>query len=90
MEETLPILCDKLTIVKLKQYHSYETEKLESLAKQAVPLKTEIDLFFNDAILGAVPFEKITFASNKVFKKEGDEVTEVKGKIGSFFINLLI
>jgi len=32
MAETLGSLCDKLTIVKLKQFHTGDVQRLESLA----------------------------------------------------------
>ena len=44
MAETLGSLCDKLTIVKLKQYHSDDPQRLESLALQAGQLQQEINL----------------------------------------------
>jgi hypothetical protein len=88
MAETLGMLCDKLTIVKLKQYHSDDSQRLESLGKQALQLQEEIDEYVNAAITGALPVEKLTFAANKVFKKEGNEVADVAGAIGSLFYQL--
>jgi hypothetical protein len=88
MAETLGMLCDKLTIVKLKEYHSDDEKRLESLAKQAVQLQQEIDTFICAAITGLTPVEKLTFAANKVFKKEGNETAEVGGDMGSLFYQL--
>lgn len=88
MAETLGMLCDKLTIVKLKQYHTDDTEKLNSLNSQAIQLQEEIDEYIADAISGNIPFERLTFAANKVFKKEGNETAEVFGNIGSVFSQL--
>ena len=88
MAETLGMLCDKLTIVKLKQYHSDDAQRLESLAKQATQLQEEIDDFVASAFAGVIPVEKLTFAANKVFKKEGNEVAEVSGAIGHLFYQL--
>ena len=88
MAETLGMLCDKLTIVKLKQYHSEDQERLKSLENQAKQLQREIDQFVNDAIAGNIPPEKLTFAANKVFKKEGNEVAEITGNIGEVFYQL--
>lgn len=45
MAETLGMLCDKLTIVKLKQYYSEDTLLLVSLGKQALQLQQEIDAY---------------------------------------------
>ena len=88
MAETLGMLCDKLTIVKLKQYHTTDEIRLQSLNKQASQLQTEIDEYFADAIAGNIPAERLTFASNKVFKQEGNVVKEVVGKIGEIFYQL--
>jgi len=88
MAETLGMLCDKLTIVKLKEYHTDDPQRLESLKKQAVSLQTEIDEYIADAINGTIPVERLTFAANKVFKKEGNEVADVTGKIGAVFYQL--
>jgi hypothetical protein len=88
MAETLGMLCDKLTIVKLKQYHTEDKERLQSLEKQEQQLQQEIDTYVNDAVNGNIPPEKLTLASNKVFKKEGNEVEDVDGNIGSLFSQL--
>ena len=88
MAETLGMLCDKLTIVKLKEYHSDDSVRLESLAKQARQLQTEIDEFVVNALSGNIPEDKITFAANKVYKKDGNETLEVKGHIGEIFYQL--
>lgn len=88
MAETLGILCDKLTIVKLKQYHSTEENKLASLEKQAGQLQQEIDSYVCAAISGEIPLEKITFLSNKVFKKEGNEGSDISGGFGELFYQL--
>ena len=88
MAETLGMLCDKLTIVKLKQYHTLDTSRLNSLNRQAKALQDEIDQYISDAINGIISPDKLTFASNKVFKKEGNEVSEVTGNIGEVFYQL--
>jgi len=88
MAETLGMLCDKLTIVKLKQYHSEDEARLKSLATQADQLQTEIDEYISDAVNGNLDTSRMTFAANKVFKKEGNEVAEVKGNFGEVFYQL--
>ncbi len=88
MAETLGMLCDKLTIVKLKQYHTEDESRLKSLSIQSIQLQQEIDQYVVDAIAGNILPEKLTFASNKVFKKEGNAVAEVKGHIGEVFYQL--
>ncbi len=42
MAETLGSLCDKLTIVKLKQFHTVEETRLATLREQAANLCEEI------------------------------------------------
>ena len=88
MAETLGMLCDKLTIVKLKQYHTTDEVRLISLNKQCDQLQIEIDEYFSDGFAGKIPSERLTFASNKVFKQQGNEVKEIHGKIGEVFSQL--
>ncbi len=88
MAETLGMLCDKLTIVKLKQYHTEDQQRLNSLATQAAQLQQEIDEYISDAANGKIDPQRMTFAANKVFKKEGNAVAEVKGHFGEVFYQL--
>jgi hypothetical protein len=88
MAETLGSLCDKLTIVKLKQFHSEDQERLKSLHTQEQQLRNEIDEFVAAALTGLVPIERLTFAANKVYKQEGNVVAEVMGSIGEVFAQL--
>jgi len=88
MAETLGMLCDKLTIVKLKQYHTTDEVRLVSLNKQCDQLQIEIDEYFSDGFAGNIPAERLTFASNKVFKQQGNEVKEIQGKIGEVLSQL--
>lgn len=88
MAETLGMLCDKLTIVKLKQYHSDDSVKLKSLESQALQLQDEIDSFISNAGNGMIPIEKLTFAANKVFKQDGNETPETGKTIASAFSQL--
>ena len=88
MAETLGTLCDKLTIVKLKRWHSDDPDRLKSLAVQEEQLHAEIDEFMSAALAGQVPVERLTFASNKVYKKEGNAVAELHGSIGRVFSQL--
>jgi len=90
MAETLGSLCDKLTVVKLKQWHSENETKLKSLALQEKQLQDEINEFIIDAVSGKIPSDRLTFASNKVFKQEGNIVADVTGNIGEVFSNLAI
>lgn len=88
MAETLGTLCDKLTIIKLKQWHSNDSEKLTSLSIQEKQLREEINEFMKAAISGQISSDRLTFAANKVFKKEGNQVAEVQGNIGQVFSQL--
>lgn len=88
MAETLGMLCDKLTIIKLKEYHTEDSNRLEILRKQAQQLQIEIDEYIADAMAGSIPLDRLTFASNKVFKKEGNIVAEISGKMGEVFYQL--
>lgn len=88
MAETLGMLCDKLTIVKLKQYHTEDADRLKSLDTQATQLQDEINEYVADAIAGNIPVERLSFAANKVFKKAGNEVADVAGAIGEVFYQL--
>ncbi|MBK8610793.1 MAG: hypothetical protein IPL84_12860 [Chitinophagaceae bacterium] len=88
MAETLGMLCDKLTIVKLKQYHTEDEARLESLNKQALQLQDEINQYVSDAVNGHIPAHRLTFAANKVFKKEGNESADVSGHIAEIFSQL--
>lgn len=88
MAETLGMLCDKLTIVKLKQYHTDDEQRSKSLGSQAGQLQQEIDVYLADAVAGNIPPDKLTFAANKVFKKDGNETKEINGHIGEIFSQL--
>ncbi len=88
MAETLGALCDKLTVVKLKQWHCDEESKMKSLTLQEAQLREEIDDFFESSIQGMIPLEKITFSANKIFKKEGNEIGEILGGLGSIVSQL--
>jgi hypothetical protein len=88
MAETLGSLCDKLTVLKLKQFHSEDHERLKSLAKQEKHLHEEINDFIAAAISGRIPLERLVFDANKVYRKEGNDVPDVSGNIGEVFSQL--
>ncbi len=88
MAETLGSLCDKLTTVKLKRWHTDDPDRLQSLAEQERQLHAEIDDFVSAAIAGQIPVEHLTFASNKVYKKDGNVVPELRGSLGETFAQL--
>ncbi len=70
MAETLGSLCDKLTIVKLKEWHSEkQPERMQSLETQEQQLREEIDAFIADAASGRRPVERLTVDINKVYRK---------------------
>jgi hypothetical protein len=88
MAETLGSLCDKLTIVKLKQYHTEDFERLENLNHQLLSLVSEMDDFIERAIDGVIPSNKLIFQANKVFKREGNETRDFNGTLGSLVSDL--
>jgi hypothetical protein len=85
MAETIGSLCDKLTIVKLKQWHTQDACKLESLSKQEEQLKAEINEYIYDAINGKIPLDRLTFEANKVYNAASYEVREISGNFGEVF-----
>ncbi len=88
MAETLGTLCDKLATVKLKLWHTDDAERLQSLREQEQQLHREIDEFMSAAVSGEIPIERLTFAANKIYKKEGNVVPEFKGTLGESFAQL--
>jgi hypothetical protein len=88
MAETLGSLCDKLTIVKLKQWHADDPSRSASLDEQQRRLSAEIDAFVNKAFRGDIPREQLSFAANKIYKRDGNEVAPVSGGIGELFSQL--
>lgn len=89
MAETLGSLCDKLSIVKLKQHHCDDDNKARSLATQEKLLVSEMDAFLADAISGRTPLERLSFSANKVYKQAGNELCPVpEGTIGEAFAEL--
>lgn len=83
MAETLGSLCDKLTIIKLKQWHSSDSARLLSLAAQERQLREEIDEFVTMALAGMIPPERLVFAANKVYKTLSSSSSEASGSVGS-------
>ena len=88
MAETLGMLCDKLTIAQLKQYHTDDASRLQSLSIQITQLQAEINEYVADAVAGNINPDRMIFAANKVFKKEGNDVADVKGNFGEVFFQL--
>lgn len=88
MAETLGSLCDKLTIVKLKLYHTDDNQRIESLTNQENQLRAEIDKFIADAFSGLIPLEQLTFKANKIYKANGIKVSSISGSIGGIVAKL--
>lgn len=88
MAETLGSLCDKLTVVDLKIWHSTDARRLESLREQKSSLQAEIDEFLRAAFTVAIPPARLVFNANKVYKKRGNAVAEVNGTMGEVFSQL--
>ena len=68
MAETLGSLCDKLTIVKLKAYHTKrdDRERMEKLSSQDMQLRKEINEYVANAVSRKIPLEKITCETLKI------------------------
>ena len=88
MAETLGSLCDKLTTIKLKLWHTEDPDRLQSLEKQEEQLNAEIEEFIGGAIAGTIPLERLTFAANKVYKKDGNDTSDFRGTLGQMFSQL--
>lgn len=88
MAETLGTLADKLTTVKLKLWHTEDAERIANLKLQEQQLEAEINEFVGAAITGDIPIERLTFAANKVYKKEGNAIADFSGTIGKLFSQL--
>lgn len=88
MAETLGTLADKLTTVKLKLWHTDDPERARSLEIQQRQLQDEINEFVAAALSGHIPMEKLTFAANKVYKKDSNFVPDFQGTIGEMFSQL--
>lgn len=88
MADTLGSLCDKLSVVKLKQWHTKDRKRIKSLKIQERTLQEEIDEFVRDAFNGTIPEQRLKFVANKVYKKKGNTVAEIKGDIGAIFSQL--
>ncbi len=88
MAETLGMLCDKITVIKLKEYHTDNPEKLKRLKAQSVQLQQEIDEYIEDIRLRNIPIEKIKFESNKVYNIRNNPMRLFEGKIGELVSSL--
>lgn len=89
MAETLGTLIDRLTIVKLKQWHCEDSKKSESLQFQEEQLQEEINNFVEESLSGQIPTERLVFQSNKLYKKEqfNPEIS-ITGNLGQVISNL--
>ena len=88
MAETLGTLADKLTTVKLKLMHTDDPDRTRSLQAQERQLQDEMNELVGAAIAGDIPVERLTFAANKVYKKEGNIVADFHGTLGQMFSQL--
>ena len=88
MAETLGTLADKLATVKLKLWHTDDLERRASLEHQQKQLEDEMNEFVRAALAGEIPIDHLTFAANKVYKKDGHEIREFTGSVGELFSQL--
>jgi hypothetical protein len=90
MAETLGSLCDKLTVLILKQWHSQDRAQLSNIEDQEKLLRREIDEYIHSAVNGAIPLELISLPANKVYQKKGNPVKKCGGDIGDVFSELAL
>jgi hypothetical protein len=90
MAETLGSLCDKLTVLILKQWHSQDQTQLSNIEHQEKLLRREIDEYIHSAINGTIPLELISLPANKVYQKKGNQVKKCGGDIGDVFSELAL
>ncbi len=83
MAETLGSLCDKLTVLKLKEWHTNDPDRLEDLALQSERIRGEIDAFLGNALAGRIPLDALRAPAHKVVKGEGNRVGPVEGDLGA-------
>lgn len=88
MAETLGSLCDKLTIIKLKQFHTDDKKKLIYLTHQEEQLIDEMNCFVKNVVSGDIPIEKLVFSSCKIYKRKGNKIARIKGSIGAIVSTL--
>jgi len=67
--ETFGSLCDKLIVIKLKQYHTKDAEKLASLNKQDKMMQWELNDYVIRATTGNMLVETMACPANKVYSK---------------------
>ena len=85
MAETLGSLCDKLTTVKLKLWHTEVPDRLQSLEKQEQQLHAEIEEFISGAgsnpvaarkavqVLACIEDDEALYALARLFRTEALE-----------------
>jgi hypothetical protein len=56
--------------------------------EQEIQLQDEMNKFVRDAITGHIPVSRLCFAANKIFKREGNVVGDVRGTIAEVFSRL--
>jgi hypothetical protein len=90
MAETLGSLCDKLCIIKLKQWHSKDQEQLKNLSFQEKLLQEEINEYIRSAVEGSLPLDQLSLPANKVYTKDGDWMNKLYTNIGEVFSALAL
>ena len=78
--ETLGSLCDKLSIIKLKQYHTEDPFKQISLTDQEIMLVEEINTYIKN------PPKMLVVPANKIYS--GMEDCTLQGTIGNLIKEL--
>jgi Protein of unknown function (DUF4254) len=86
MAETLGSLLDKLSVLKIRQWHTDEMPVYRALDDQVFDLQEEIDTFVHGAIAGEIPHHKLTQPAFKTGGRNGAPI--VIREIGSLFSEL--
>lgn len=86
MSETLGSLLDKLSVLKIRQWHENDCVTLSRLIEQETDLSQEINDFVHDAVTGAIPLNKLTSPAYKNQRKNGSPI--VIRDISSLFSDL--
>ena len=81
MAETLGSLFDKLTIIKLKQWHTDDKKKLAVLNEQQKNLEDEINNFIFSVINGDLPINLISSQTIKIYNEKKNVTKNIEGSL---------
>ena len=85
--ETLGSLIDKLTVIKLKEFHNKDWMRKKNLEVQEQELLYEITDYLHNAVTGKINWEKLTIQSNKIH--EGTAMPEIESQSIGINVSML-